>query len=140
MRACSIDLRERVVAACVAGDSTREQLAARFSVGVPWIRKLLRQRRQSGSIAPGPHGGGHPRAFDAAADDRPRQASRGDAGLVPDPAEDSPPAAVELAVETGVHSKTSWGERARRVKYLDCSLGPGGFELHGLDELGVTLA
>ena len=78
MKAYSIDLRERVVAACDAGDSTREQIAARFSVSVVWICKLLRQRRQTGSIAPRPHGGGHPRAFDAAADDRLRQAVRAD--------------------------------------------------------------
>jgi transposase len=76
MRAYSIDLRERVVAACDVGDATRKQVAARFSVSVVWIRKLLRQRRQTGSIAPQPHGGGQPRVFDAAADDRLRQAVR----------------------------------------------------------------
>ena len=74
----SMDLRERVVAACDRGGATREQVAARFSVSVAWIRKLLRQRRQTGSIAPRPHGGGHPRAFDAAADDRLRRAVRDD--------------------------------------------------------------
>src|SRR3954471_8654665 len=79
MRAYSIDLRERVVAACAAGDATREQVATRFSVSVAWIRKLLRQRRQTGSIGPKPHGGGHPRAFDDAADDRLRRAARDDA-------------------------------------------------------------
>jgi transposase len=78
MKAYSFDLRERVVAACDAGDSTREQVAARFSVSVAWIRKLLRQRRQTGSIEPRPHGGGQPRAFDAAADDRLRRAVRDD--------------------------------------------------------------
>jgi len=41
-------------------------MAARFSVSVAWIRKLLRQRRQTGSIAPKPHGGGRAPAFDAA--------------------------------------------------------------------------
>ena len=58
MKAYSIDLRERVVAACDADDATREQVAARFSVSVPWIRKLMRRRRETGSIAPKPHGGG----------------------------------------------------------------------------------
>ena len=67
MKAYSIDLRERVVAACDAGDATREQVAARFSVSVPWIRKLLRQRRQTGSIAPKPRGGGRVPAFDGEA-------------------------------------------------------------------------
>jgi hypothetical protein len=31
-----------------------------------------------------------------------------DAGLILDPAEDSPLASVQLAMETGVHSKASW--------------------------------
>jgi transposase len=76
MKAYSTDLRERVVAACDAGGATREQVAARFSVSVPWIRKLLRQRRQTGSIAPKPHGGGRAPAFDAEADRRLREAVR----------------------------------------------------------------
>ena len=49
MKAYSTDLRERVVSACDAGDATREQVAARFSVSVAWIRKLMRQRRETGS-------------------------------------------------------------------------------------------
>jgi transposase len=78
MKADSIDLRQRVVAACDAGDATREQVAARFSVSVPWIRKLLRQRLQAGSIEPRPHGGGHPRAFDDPAEERLRRAVAAD--------------------------------------------------------------
>ncbi|MFO0960753.1 MAG: IS630 transposase-related protein [Isosphaeraceae bacterium] len=76
MRAYSTDLRERVSAACDAGDATREQVAARFAVSVSWIRKLMRQRRLTGSIDPRPRGGGHPRAFDAQADGRLREAVR----------------------------------------------------------------
>jgi transposase len=78
MRAYSIDLRERVVAACDAGGATRAQVAARFSVSVPWIRKLLRQRRQTGSIAPKPHGGGRAPAFDGPGSGRLREAVRAD--------------------------------------------------------------
>jgi transposase len=78
MKAYSIDLRERVVAACDARDGTREQIAGRFSVSVAWIRKLLRQRRDTGSIAPRPRGGGRPAAFDAEADRRLREAIRAD--------------------------------------------------------------
>jgi transposase len=63
MNAYSMDLRERVVAACDAGDATREQVAARFSVSVRWIRDLLKRRRETGSIAPLPHGGGRSPAF-----------------------------------------------------------------------------
>lgn len=78
MKAYSTDLRERVVAACDARDGTREQIAARFSVSVAWIRKLLRQRRQTGSIAPKPRGGGRVPAFDTEAAGRLREAVRAD--------------------------------------------------------------
>jgi transposase len=78
MRAYSTDLRERVVAACDAGDATRAQVAERFAVSVPWIRKLLRQRRQTGAIAPRPRGGGRAPAFDAEASGRLREAVRAD--------------------------------------------------------------
>ncbi len=53
-----MDLRERVVAAVDAKEGTQGQIAKRFSVSVPWIKKLLRRRRQCGSFAPLPHGGG----------------------------------------------------------------------------------
>jgi transposase len=76
MKAYSTDLRQRVVAACDARDGTRQQIAARFCVSESWIRKLLRQRRDTGSIEPRPHGGGRPPAFDGPAADRLRQAVR----------------------------------------------------------------
>ncbi len=78
MKAYSMDLRERVVAACDAGDATREQVAARFAVSVRWVRDLLRRRRETGSIAPRPRGGGRPPAFDEAAAGRLRDAVRAD--------------------------------------------------------------
>ena len=78
MRAYSNDLRGRVVAACDAGDATREQIAARFSVSISWIRKLLKRRRDTGAIAPKPHGGGRAPAFDEAAAARLREAVRAD--------------------------------------------------------------
>jgi transposase len=78
MNAYSTDLRERVVAACDAGDATREKIAARFSVSVPWVRKLLRRRRETGSIEPKPRGGGRAPAFDGEAAGRLREAVRAD--------------------------------------------------------------
>jgi transposase len=78
MRAYSIDLRVRVVTACDARDGTRDQIAARFSVSVAWIRRLLQRRRETGSIAPKPRGGGRAPAFDAEAGRRLRQAVRAD--------------------------------------------------------------
>jgi transposase len=78
MAAYSMDLRRRVVAACDARDGTRQQIAARFSVSESWVRKLLRLRRDTGSIAPRPHGGGRAAAFDEAAAERLREAVRAD--------------------------------------------------------------
>ena len=78
MKAYSTDLRERVIAACDGGDATREQVAARLSVSVPCIRKLLRRRRETGSIEPKPRGGGRAPAFDAEAAGRLREAVRAD--------------------------------------------------------------
>jgi transposase len=78
MKAYSMDLRQRVVAACDEGGATREAIAARFSVSVRWVRDLLKRRRETGSIAPKPRGGGRPPAFDAAASARLRETVRGD--------------------------------------------------------------
>jgi transposase len=83
MRAYSMDLRERVVAACDARDGTREQIASRFSVSVAWVRRLLRRRRETGSIAPLPRGGGRAPAFDGGADARLREAVRADDDATP---------------------------------------------------------
>lgn len=58
MKPYSTDLRERVVAACDARAGTREQIAERFGVSDRWIRKLLQQRRETGSIAPLPQNPG----------------------------------------------------------------------------------
>ena len=74
MKAYSTDLRQRIVAACDARDGTRLRIAARFSVSIHLVRKLLRQRRDTGCIAPKPRGGGYPRAFGPDAGDCLRQA------------------------------------------------------------------
>jgi transposase len=102
MRAYSIDLRERVVAACDARDGTREQIAARFSVSVAWVRKLVRQRRETGSIAPKPRGGGRAPAFDDEAARRLREAVR----------DDDDATLVELAEAAGVSCCPSAVHRA----------------------------
>ena len=60
MKTYSIDLRERVVRACETSTETRKQIAERFSVSTAWIRRLLQRRRDTGSLAPLPHGGGMP--------------------------------------------------------------------------------
>jgi transposase len=58
MKTYSMDLRERVVAAYDRKTGTQEEVARRFDVSLSWLKKLLRFRRDRGSLAPKPHGGG----------------------------------------------------------------------------------
>jgi transposase len=50
-RTISLDLRERIVAAYDGGEGTREDVARRFRVSLGMVKKLLQQRRHTGSIA-----------------------------------------------------------------------------------------
>ncbi|WP_169981339.1 IS630 transposase-related protein [Tautonia rosea] len=120
MRAYSTDLRVRVVAACDAHDGTRAEIAARFSVSEGWIRKVLRQRRDTGSIAPKPHGGGREAVFDAEAAARLRQAVRDDDATLEELARAAgvscSPAAVYRALRRlGITRKKSRGGRPSRT-------------------------
>jgi transposase len=45
MEAYSLDLRERICAACDEGLETRQEVADRFGVGRWFVQKLLRQRQ-----------------------------------------------------------------------------------------------
>ena len=56
MKAYSIDLRERVAAACAAPGATQTAVAARFCVSVSFIEKL--RQRATGSVAALPHRSG----------------------------------------------------------------------------------
>jgi len=51
-RTYPIELREKVLQAYDEGRGSSRQLAGLFHVSGAWIRKLLRQRRQTGSVAP----------------------------------------------------------------------------------------
>ena len=51
MRAYSLDLRLRVLAAVDAGDTTAE-VADVFSVSPAWVRRLVQRRRATGEVAP----------------------------------------------------------------------------------------
>ena len=66
MEAYSMDLRERVIRAYDHKAGTQEQVARLFGGSVPWIKKLLRRRRETGSIAPKAHGGGWTAKFSGA--------------------------------------------------------------------------
>ncbi len=46
----SLDLRQRVVAAYEQGVETIEEIAERFSVGQTFVKKMLRQKRETGSL------------------------------------------------------------------------------------------
>jgi len=50
MKAYSLDLRERVVAAYEKGKNTIAEVAEQFSVGETFLKKMLRQKRQTGSL------------------------------------------------------------------------------------------
>ncbi|HEY1173344.1 MAG TPA: hypothetical protein VGH19_18390 [Verrucomicrobiae bacterium] len=52
MRTTSVDLRERILAAYDDEEGTRPEIAHRFRVSLGLVKKLLRQRRQTGDIAP----------------------------------------------------------------------------------------
>lgn len=58
MRSYPIELRERVVKAVEQREGSIEAVAKTFSVGTTFIYKMLRQKEESGSLRPKPHGGG----------------------------------------------------------------------------------
>ena len=58
MRAYSLDLRERVAAACQQPGRTIKAVAAQFSGSISFVEKLLQRQRTSGSLALLPLRGG----------------------------------------------------------------------------------
>jgi transposase len=57
----SVDLRRRILKVYDQGQSTREQVAARFEVSLGMVKKLIQQRRHTGDIAPRHHRSGRKR-------------------------------------------------------------------------------
>jgi transposase len=72
MRPFSLDLRERVAAAIEHRDGSFRQIARRFRVSLSFVTRLMQHRRQTGELAPKPHGGGRRPALDEAARQRVR--------------------------------------------------------------------
>jgi len=60
MKAYSVDLRQRVVQAYEQGQGSIPEIATRFGVGTAFVKKMLRQWRATGDLAPLAHGGGKP--------------------------------------------------------------------------------
>jgi transposase len=58
MDAYSQDLRERVARACDSGEMSQPEVAEAFGVSLSFITKLLRRRRNTGSLAALPHARG----------------------------------------------------------------------------------
>jgi transposase len=50
MRALSKDIRERILEAYDGKEGTQEEVARRFKVSMSTVKKLLRQRRETGEI------------------------------------------------------------------------------------------
>jgi transposase len=67
-RGYPVELRERVVAACVVKGMNQEEAAEVFSVGSATVYRWVRLHRENGSVSPRPHGGGTKRAFDSEED------------------------------------------------------------------------
>ena len=63
MKAYPIELRQRVLQAVDNNLGTRNEIASMFNVSTFLIRKLLRQRNQTGDIAPLPRNSGRKPAF-----------------------------------------------------------------------------
>lgn len=61
MRALSLDLRQRILSAYDRGGHTQKQVAERFGVSESTVKKLLRQRRETGEIGTRYHNCSAPR-------------------------------------------------------------------------------
>jgi transposase len=59
MKAYSLDLRQRVLAAALRGVRTIPEVAELFGVSLTFVNKMLRLHRSGSDLAPRPHGGGH---------------------------------------------------------------------------------
>ncbi len=52
MKAYSLDLRQKIVETYAEGNISQRQLAKQFRVTLSFVEKLLKQQRETGSIAP----------------------------------------------------------------------------------------
>lgn len=65
MKAYSLDLRHRVVQAYEHGEGSIPEIALRFGVGTAFVKKMLRQWRATGDLAPLAHAGGKPASLNS---------------------------------------------------------------------------
>jgi transposase len=64
MKAYSVDLRTKILAAYHHQEGSIRQLAQRFKVSARFVGELVIRFRHTGSGAPKPHGGGNPPRID----------------------------------------------------------------------------
>ena len=76
MQAYSLDLRQRVVRAYEQGRRTIAEIAEQFSVSPGFVKKMLRQWRETADLSPLPHGGGKPGSLSARQRERLRRKVR----------------------------------------------------------------
>lgn len=69
----SNDLREKIIKAYEDKEGSMAKLARRFHVSLGFIKNLRQRYRQTGSVEPQPHGGGHPPIFTPARQERLRR-------------------------------------------------------------------
>jgi transposase len=60
MKAYSLDLRQKVLAAALRGDRAISEVADSFGVGTTFVDKVLAFQRAGEDLAPRPHRGGYP--------------------------------------------------------------------------------
>ena len=60
MKAYSLDLRQKVLAAALRGDRTVAEVASSFGVDTNFVDKVLSLHHVGEDLAPRPHGGGYP--------------------------------------------------------------------------------
>jgi transposase len=58
MKAYSLDFRQKIVDTYFAEGTSQRELAQRFGVALSFVEKLFKQLRETGDLAPKPHGGG----------------------------------------------------------------------------------
>ncbi len=65
MKAYSLDFRQQIMEVHYKGKSSQRQLVQRFNVALSFIEKLIKQEKETGSIAPKGHGGAKAKLTDA---------------------------------------------------------------------------
>lgn len=66
MKAYSLDFRKKITDTYSKEELSQRKLAKRFGVALSFVEKLLKQQRETGDLAPKPHGGGRTPKLNAA--------------------------------------------------------------------------